>query len=202
LAGAAPEGESPPLAVLPASVSEAEKPAACGVRASFLLDGLRAGFTEIRTRGHCAPWRCTRPGSDPEDGNGPLHVLMPLREDPADELLAAAAAAVRECTEDADTTGTPAAQPQPRDEETPTVPNTAPADVPAARKAPDPSDADPAEAFRLAFETAETAVRDAAAAVRDLKSRFRLLEKDLKAREQRYARCEKAIATLQEAAGF
>ena len=61
---------------------------------------------------------------------------------------------------------------------------------------------DPAEAFREACDAADAAVRDAAARVRTLKSQFRLLERDLKAREKRYAQCEKVIATLQQAAGF
>ena len=78
-----------------------------------------------------------------------------------------------------------------------------PADPRHAERDADPDPAvDPSEAFRQAVEDAETAVREATAAVQVLRTRFRLLDKDIKAREKRCLRFEKTIASLQQASGF
>jgi len=170
-----------------------------------------------------APWRCIRPGDeevDPE--HRALHVVMPFRGNPSEDLLERAteeltARAGRRASLQARSSvvaepkesevPVPEAAPQAHvdsteEETTPVKHDDTPIDSASGHVAGSVPPADPTEAFREACDAADAAVRDAAARVRTLRSQFRLLERDLKAREKRYAQCEKVIATLQQAAGF
>jgi hypothetical protein len=197
-------------AVLAHSVFAGESPVVAAVSGRYLLEALAAGFTELRIRTGGSPWRCSGP-------DGAVHVLMPRHLDPGEQEAIALYVRDRLPGEvpPAAATSAPDAAAVPgsagnRGSHRRTRPGAAPEPVPAVAAATGSGRAaavsggenDPLEELLAGIEEARDLTRQAAAAVRQLRTQARALERRCRAREREFESTGKLITRLQEAIGF
>lgn len=175
------------------------------VNGQFLLDAVRAGFTDIRVSEGFTPWL--------SEGKVGTHVVMPLRIDATDKVEAYAernfgAVEAAPASEESVVPAHETVEPGPADngKEIPMSKETTPKEATHKPDLKVVEKPDAMDEFNALLISAQEAVKAASSAVRDLKRAGKALERDFKdrekqlvAREKEFEKNAKLINRLQEA---